>query len=76
LRAIFIADWNFDEPKRPFESLQQMTKEVQSLRAPHNFSPDTAIKDVAVALRKNIYQRDLDSLLSTFPEGAAKFWAV
>ena len=76
LRAIFLADWNLDEPKRPFESRYLMTKEVQSLRGEHNFSPETAIKDVATALRKNMNEDILDSMLATLPEGAAEFWRV
>jgi hypothetical protein len=31
-----------------------LTEEVQSLRADHNFAPDTAIQAIAIALRKNI----------------------
>jgi uncharacterized protein (DUF2267 family) len=76
LRAIFVADWNVDEPKRPFESRYLMTKDVQSLRGEHNFSPETAIKDVATALRKNMNEATLDNVLATLPEGAAEFWRV
>jgi uncharacterized protein (DUF2267 family) len=76
LRAIFVSDWNTDEPRRPFETRQLMTKEVQSLRAGHNLSPDTAIRDVAISLRKNIDEGALDCVLATLPEGAAEFWRV
>lgn len=76
LRAIFVADWNVDEPKRPFESRYLMTKDVQSLRGEHNFSPETAIKNVATALRKNMNEATLDNVLATLPEGAAEFWRV
>jgi hypothetical protein len=41
-----------NEPKRLFETRQLITKEVESLRGDHNFSPDTAIKDIAASLRK------------------------
>src|SRR5512135_359601 len=51
LRAIFVADWDTDEARRPFEDRAVMTKEVRSLRADHNFAPETAIRDVAAALR-------------------------
>src|SRR5262245_33332072 len=53
-RALFVADWDVDEPKRPFEDRAVMTKEVQLLRPEHNFAPETAIHDVAGALRKNL----------------------
>lgn len=74
LRAIFVADWDVDEPKRPFESRREMTLDVQSLRADHNFSPDTAIKDVATALRKAVNEESLDKVLATLPQEAALFW--
>lgn len=74
IRAIFVADWNTDEPQRAFEDRVAMTKEVKALRAAHNFSPDTAIHDVAVALRRNIDQAALDRVLAGLPQGAVEFW--
>lgn len=38
------------------------TEEVQSLRADHNFAPDTAIQAVAIALRKNIDEVRFDKV--------------
>lgn len=73
VRAIFVANWNTDEPQRAFEDRATMTKEVQSLRAAHNFAPDTAIQDVAKALRQNIDQAALDRVLAERPKGAAQF---
>jgi uncharacterized protein (DUF2267 family) len=74
LRALFVADWDPDEPRREFEDRETMTKEVQSLRAEHNYSPDTAIRDVAVALRKHVRQNALDGVLARLPAPAAEFW--
>lgn len=74
LRALFVADWDPDEPRRPFESREAMTKEAQALRRDHNFAPDTAIRDVAIALRKNVDVGALDRVLGTLPAGAADFW--
>lgn len=74
LRALFVADWDTDEPKRPFADRAVMTKEVQALRADHNFSPETAIRDVAVALRQNVDEAALDRVLARLPEGAVQFW--
>jgi uncharacterized protein (DUF2267 family) len=51
LRAVFVADWDIKEPRSPFGSVADMTQEAKSLRRDHNFSPDSAIKDVATALR-------------------------
>ncbi len=74
LRAILVAEWDPDEPRRPFESREAMTREAQGLRRDHNFSPETAIRDVAVALRKNVDVAALERVLATLPEGAAEFW--
>lgn len=76
LRALFVVDWDVDEPRRPFEDRETMTKEVRSLRADHNFSPEAAIQDVARALRKNVDERDLDRVLAKLPEGAVEFWRI
>ncbi len=74
LRALFIADWNLDEPHRPFEDRAVMTREVQSLRPDHNLAPASSIRDVAAALRKNIDQAELDRVLARLPAGAREYW--
>lgn len=74
VRAIFVADWNTDEPRRAFEDRAAMTREVQALRPAHNFAPDTAIQDVATALRRNIDETALGRVLAKLPEEAAQFW--
>jgi hypothetical protein len=51
-----------------------MTKEVQALRADHNLAPDTAILDVASALRRHVDVKNFDRVLDSLSEGAAKFW--
>jgi uncharacterized protein (DUF2267 family) len=75
-RALFVADWDVNEPKRPFEDRAVMTKEIQELRAEHNFAPDTAIRDVASALRRNLDEAAFDRVLSTLPKGATEFWRL
>ena len=74
LRALFVTDWNIDEKKMPFESREAMTKEVRLLRRQHNFSTDTAIRDVAEALRRHVDEDAFDKLLAQLPEGAIEFW--
>ena len=74
LRAIFVADWNPDETRHPFEDREIMTREVQSLRGDHNFSPDTAIRDVTGAVRRHVDAAALDRMLKTLPAGAEEFW--
>jgi uncharacterized protein (DUF2267 family) len=76
LRAIFVADWNMDEPPVPFGDRAAMTREVQALRAAHNFSPDTAIHAVAGALRRHVDAAALDGVLATLPAAARDYWAV
>jgi len=73
-RALFAAEWDVEEPKRPFEDRAIMTKEVQGLRSEHNFAPDTAIRDVGIALRRNLDEAAFDRVLATLPEGATQFW--
>ncbi|MDO8651851.1 MAG: DUF2267 domain-containing protein [Undibacterium sp.] len=74
IRAIFVSDWDSDQPQLDFTDRESMTREVQSLRKAHNFSPDSAIRDVASALRRNIDQQALDRVLFSLPAGARAFW--
>ncbi len=74
LRAIFVADWDIDEPRLPFGDRDTMTKEVRTLRPDHNFSTPDAIGEVARALRQNVDEAAFDRILSQLPEGAAEFW--
>lgn len=50
-RALFVTDWDVGEPMRPFEERAFITREVQELRPKHNFAPDTAMRDVAIAIK-------------------------
>jgi uncharacterized protein (DUF2267 family) len=75
-RALFVADWDVNESQRPFEDRLVMTKEVQALRAEHNFAPETAIRDVATALRRNLDETAFDRVLATLPHGATEFWQL
>jgi uncharacterized protein (DUF2267 family) len=74
LRAMFVADWDINEPRLSFGDRAEIIHEVQSLRADHNFAPATAIRDVAVALRKNVDEARLDSVLTNLPTAARDFW--
>ena len=74
IRALFVADWDPDEPKRPFEDRALMTEEVKVLRPLHNYAPDSSIGAVSKALRRNVDEAALDRLLTTMPEGARQFW--
>jgi uncharacterized protein (DUF2267 family) len=76
LRALFVTDWDPEEPQRDFRDPADLILEVQALRRDHNFSPETAIRDVATALRRHVDETALDDLLGHMPQGAAQFWAV
>ncbi|MCC7252464.1 DUF2267 domain-containing protein [Hyphomicrobium sp.] len=76
LRALFIDDWHVEQPQRPFDDRAAMTREAQALRRDHNFAPDSAIRDVAIALRRNVDEPAFDRVLSTLPDGAEEFWRV
>ena len=76
LRALFVSDWDPDEPRRPFGDRETMTREVQNLRPVHNYSPDDSIQIVAGALRRNVDREAFDRVLATLPEGAVEFWKV
>ena len=76
LRSLFVTDWNIDEPIKPFEDREVITQEVKSLRSEHNFSTDTAISDVADALRRHVNEEAFDRLLTQLPVGAVEFWKI
>lgn len=73
-RALFVADWDVEEPRRPFDERAVMTREVQELRPNHNFASETAIDDVATALRRNVDQDAFQRVLATLSEDARRFW--
>ena len=74
LRAIFVANWDTDAPVLPFGYRDSMTAEVRALRADHNFSPLSAIRAVARALRRHVDEEAFDHMLQTLPPGAVDFW--
>jgi len=75
LRAIFVADWDLDEPILPFADRPSLTQEVKALRQDHNFAPDSAIADVAAALWQVVDPRVFEDCLRALPDEAACFWA-
>lgn len=75
-KALFISDWDLDESRPTFGDVDAMTREVQSLRSGHNFSPDTAIRDVSRALHNYVDTEAFDRVLNELPKGAADFWKL
>lgn len=76
LRAIFVSDWDSTEEPREFGTEAEMMAEVRSLRHNHNLSTDSAIRDVAEAVRSNIDPVVLDRALSKLPKAAFDFWRM
>ena len=75
LRAIFVSDWNVEEPQRAFASREEMSHEVRELRPDHNFSTETAIADVAASLRRHVDTGTFERTLASLPPAARDFWA-
>ena len=75
LRAIFVANWTLGD-RRPWADRHALTREVQSVRQHHNFSPDTVIADVAWALRRHVDETAFDKLLATLGSQAQELWAA
>ncbi|RCW24845.1 uncharacterized protein (DUF2267 family) [Ciceribacter lividus] len=74
LRALFIREWDLDEPRKAFGPREEMTREVKALRPDHNLSTESAIADVAAVLRETLGDAVLDQGLSDLPDGAKQFW--
>lgn len=75
LRAIFVSDWNVEEPLRAFLSAAEMNIEARELRPDHNFSTETAIADVASAVRRHVDAAAFERMLGQLPPAARAFWA-
>lgn len=73
-RAMFVADWNLAEAPRPFASREAMTEEVRAVRPHHNFAPETAIMDVATALRRRVDPLRFAAVVGALPAGAVDYW--
>ena len=76
VRALYVHDWDIAETRLSFEPRDQLGQELRSLRPGHNWSSDTAVADVARALRKFVHPRDFEAVLAALPEPAAAFWRV
>ena len=75
LRAIFVEDWDLDEPVAAFGTMDEHLAEVRSLRAGHNFSPPNAIAAVSAALRRHVDAVAFERVLSGLAPAARDFWS-
>jgi len=76
LRALYVTDWNLDEPLLPFSDLETMNAEVRQLRRQHNFAIDSAIPVVAKNLWRFVDTERFQSTLDQLPTGAKEFWTT
>jgi uncharacterized protein (DUF2267 family) len=74
LRAIFVEDWDLSAKITPFPDIAARAAEVKAIRADHNFSTDTAIAEVALALRHAMKKEDHEFIMRKLPPDAAAFW--
>ena len=56
-RAIFVEDWVPRGAPAPFPGRPELQREVKAIRPDHNLAPESAIADVATALRRSVYRR-------------------
>jgi len=73
LRALFVSDWDTDQPIQSFGSLDEMNREVRELRPQHNFSTESAIQQISKVLLKHVDRGPLDRVLRDCPRGALEF---
>lgn len=76
-RAIFVEDWTPSGTPPPFPDRATLVAQVKSVRKDHNLAPDSAIEDVAAALRRSsIDEREFDRIVKELPQSATDFWAT
>jgi len=74
LRAIFVADWDVNQPVLPFSSLATLNAEVRAFRKNHDFSPANAIEIVATILKDYVDPLAFRDALARLPPEARTFW--
>lgn len=75
LRALFVQDWDVNEPLSDTWNREVMTREVKLLRINHNFSSDGAIADVAAIVRRHVDPYDFARCMEKLPPQARDFWS-
>ena len=74
IRAIFVDDWDMDQPVSPFPDRAGLQREILALRNNHNLSTPTAMEDVAAALRETMDGEDFARMIAVLPEAGAALW--
>lgn len=76
LRALFVADWDPDEPRVPFDAVERMTDEARQLRVGHNFVEDDSIAQVSSALWRHVDAARVVPALASMAPAARAFWST
>lgn len=76
VRALFVEDWDPDQPPKDFGDASAWLADVRSVRHEHNFSPDNAVIAVARALQEQVHPPIWERILESMPEGARSYWSV
>lgn len=76
LRALFVDEWDVEEPRREFEDEAALLQEVRALRPKHNFAPDSAIRDVVETLWSHVERTRFRAALHRLPKPARDFWDI
>lgn len=76
LRALFVAEWDPVEPRRPFDTIARMTDEARKLRVGHNFVEDDSIARVSAALWRHADAARLVPVLAAMVPAARTFWSA
>lgn len=74
LRAIFVDDWDPDQPVTPFPDRAGLQREILALRHNHNLSTPSAMEDVAAALRETMDAEDFARMVAVLPDAGAALW--
>ena len=75
LRALFVQDWDSRSKRIETWDVDVMTSEVKSLRVNHNFSPDTAIRDVVRVVLRHVDLDAFNRCMEKLPAEARSFWS-
>jgi len=76
LRALFVAEWDPEEPRRPFGTVEEMTVEAHELRANHNYVEPASISVVARVLWRHADRARLEFVLASMELAAREFWSA
>ncbi len=74
LRAICLANWQVEDPARPWVGRAALIAEVQQVQRNHNLTAKSAIEETAWALLRYTRARDLNRALACLGPKAQAIW--